>query len=201
LLQGFETNTWLVWDNALKDAILIDPSAPSEKLLRFIEANQLSVKYIINTHGHADHIGGNGFFKTALQAKLCIHSSDAEMLINSKLNLSAYMDVDLASPSADSVFVDNEELIMGLSFAKIIHTPGHTTGCICVLIDNLLFSGDTLFHLDIGRTDLPGGDYKSIIDSVQSKLFTLPKETIVLPGHGQSSTISEEILYNPYLMS
>lgn len=199
LLPGFDTNCWLVYDDQTSDAVLIDPAAPEEDLLKSIMDQQLKVKYIVNTHGHADHIGGNAFFKQRLNAPVCIHKADANMLINSKLNLSAYLEVDLSLPQADIEFSDGDKLKLGDHEISVIHTPGHTPGCISLLIDNLLFSGDTLFYHDIGRTDLPGGDYQMILSSVRNKLLTLPDETIVLPGHGPSSTIADERINNPYI--
>lgn len=199
LLPGFDTNCWLVYDDQTSDAVLIDPAAPDKALLKFILDQQLKVKYIVNTHGHGDHIGGNAFFKHSLNAPVCIHKADAIMLINSKLNLSAYLEVNLSLPQAEIEFSDDDKLKLGEHEITVIHTPGHTPGCISLLIENLLFSGDTLFYHDIGRTDLPGGDYQMILASVRNKLLTLPDETIVLPGHGQSSTIGEERKDNPYI--
>lgn len=199
LLPAFETNSWLVWDEATKQAIIIDPSAPSEKLYKFIKDNNLELTYIINTHGHADHIGGNAFFKKHFNVPIAIYTADAEMLVNSRLNLSAYVDVDISLPPADKLLNDNDIITVGEHTLQVIHTPGHTPGGICLYAKGLLFSGDTLFYLDIGRTDLPGGSYEQEISSVKNKLFTLPEDTLVLPGHGPSSSIKDEVLHNPYL--
>lgn len=199
LLPSFETNTWMIWDTDSLHAFLIDPAAPSQDLLTFIKSNNLSVTHIINTHGHADHIGGNSYFKEQLKAKVCIHKLDAKMLTNSKLNLSSFVDFELVLPEADLMLEDDMILELGNNPIKVIHTPGHTQGCICLYCDELLISGDTLFFHDIGRTDLPGGSYEQIINSVKHKLFKLPANTIVLPGHGPSSTIIDEINNNPYV--
>jgi hydroxyacylglutathione hydrolase len=199
LLPAFETNTWLVWDDETKQAILIDPSAPSEKLYKFIKDNNIDLKYVVNTHGHADHIAGNAFFKKHFNVPISIHAADADMLVNSKLNLSAYMEMDLALPAADRLLNDNDVISLESFSLQVIHTPGHTQGCICLYTKGLLFSGDTLFYLDIGRTDLPGGSYEQEINSVKTRLFTLPEDTFVFPGHGPSSLIKDEVLHNPYL--
>jgi len=199
LLPGFDTNCWLAWNKITLEAVLIDPAAPDDSILRFITDNQLNVRYIINTHGHADHIGGNVFFKKHLKAPICIHKSDAELLINSRLNLSAYLEVDLILPKADVMLADGDILSLGGTDLKVIHTPGHTLGCISLLLENLLFSGDTLFYHDIGRTDLPGGDGNMIVSSIRNKLLVLPEKTIVLPGHGPISTIEDEKQNNPYI--
>jgi glyoxylase-like metal-dependent hydrolase (beta-lactamase superfamily II) len=189
----------MIWDTDSLHAFLIDPAAPSQDLLTFIKSNNLSVTHIINTHGHADHIGGNSYFKEQLKAKVCIHKLDAKMLTNSKLNLSSFVDFELVLPEADLMLEDDMILELGNNPIKVIHTPGHTQGCICLYCDELLISGDTLFFHDIGRTDLPGGSYEQIINSVKHKLFKLPANTIVLPGHGPSSTIIDEINNNPYV--
>lgn len=199
LLPSFETNTWLIWDDVSLFAFLIDPSAPSEDLLHFIKSNNLKVTHIINTHGHADHIGGNSYFKQNLNALVCIHCLDAKMLLDSKLNLSVFFDFDLKQPEADLLLESDMILSLGSIQIKVLHTPGHTRGCVCLYTDGVLISGDTLFLHDIGRTDLPGGDYNDLIHSVRNKLFLLPGNTLVLPGHGPSSVINDEIINNPYV--
>lgn len=199
LLPGFDTNAYLVWNEHTYDALLIDPASSSNDILSFINEKKLNVLSIINTHGHADHIGGNAYFKKNLNTEVCIHKDDAEMLINSKLNLSAYLDLDLSFPSADKLLSDGDIFKLGEMEIKVIHTPGHSKGSICLSSDNLLFSGDTLFCNDIGRTDLPGGSYSDILNSIRTKLLILPEKTLVLPGHGPKSTILDELNNNPYI--
>lgn len=199
LLPEFETNTYLVWDETSKEAVIIDPSMPSQDLWNRISEQGLCVKYIINTHGHADHIGGNAFFHQHTKAPVCIHEDDADMLINSKLNLSAFLDMEVTQPVAQKLLQDNDTITLGKKTLQIIHTPGHTKGSICIYTEELLFSGDTLFQLDVGRTDLPGGNFESLITSIRTRLFTLPDNVIVLPGHGPASTLGNEKKNNPYL--
>lgn len=199
LLPGYETNTYLVWDETSKEAALIDPANESSHLAEFIISESLKVKYIINTHGHADHIGGNSYFQKLYSgAKLAIHQLDASSLACSRSNLSEFIGSPVISPEPDMILEDGDVLFLGKNEMKIIHCPGHTQGGITVYTGNLLFSGDSLFDHEIGRTDLPGGDYDTLISSINKKLFTLPGDTIVLPGHGPASTIKIEKLENPY---
>jgi glyoxylase-like metal-dependent hydrolase (beta-lactamase superfamily II) len=194
LLPGYETNTFLIWDEKSKEAMLIDPSLESDRIVNFIKHNELNLKYIINTHGHGDHIGGNRYFKTQFDVDLFVHNEDAEMLPNNAKNMSAQMGFDLDSPVADVKLKGGEVLKLGDLDFKVLHTPGHTRGCICLHHKNHLISGDTLFKHGIGRTDLPGGSYEKIQHSIRTILFKLDPETIVYPGHGPFTTIGEEML-------
>ncbi|HQF82398.1 MAG TPA: MBL fold metallo-hydrolase [Candidatus Syntrophosphaera thermopropionivorans] len=199
LLPDFETNTWLLWDEDSREAILVDPAAPSPDLLKRIEELKLKVKYIINTHGHMDHIGGNSWFKNHLSVPLMIHSADAPMLVNSAMNLSLYVGNPVSSAPPDVLLEDGMELSLGKYPVKVIHTPGHTPGGICLLADKFLISGDTLFEQSIGRTDLQGGNHQQIINSIKNKLFVLPDDVIVFPGHGPRTSISMEKKNNPFV--
>ncbi len=199
LIPDFETNTWLLWDEESREAILVDPAAPSPDLLKRIEELKLKVKYIINTHGHMDHIGGNSWFKNHLAAPLMIHSADAPMLVNSAMNLSLYVGNPVSSAPPDVLLEDGMELSLGKYPVKVIHTPGHTPGGICLLADKFLISGDTLFEQSIGRTDLQGGNHQQIINSIKNKLFVLPDDVIVFPGHGPRTSIGMEKKNNPFV--
>ncbi len=198
LLPSYGTNTYLIWDKTTKEAAIIDPAAPSENLLRFIKELSLNMKCIINTHCHADHIGGNQFFATKLNIPIYISKLDAEGLTNPKRNLSSYMGEDLVSATAKKTLKDNDIIKLGKLELKVITTPGHTVGGISLYSDGLLFSGDTLFAESVGRTDLPGGNMKQLIASIKQKLFKLPDNTTVLPGHGPSSSIEDEKVANPF---
>ncbi len=199
LLPSFQTNTWLLWDDENLDAILIDPAAPDQELLDLINEKGLSVHCIVNTHGHGDHIGGNQFFRSALACPLLIHEADASMLTDNKKNMSEYMGTPLPPAPSDRLLTDGDIIQMGKHSIKVIHTPGHTPGGICLLIDKYLISGDTLFEMSIGRTDFPAGSHSQLIDSIKSKLFILPDDTIVFPGHGPRTSIGMEKMNNPFV--
>jgi len=197
VIGEIRTNCYLVWSG--KEAGVIDPGGPVAEVIDFIKQQQLELKWIVNTHGHADHIVGNAALKNEFGALITIHERDRKMLLSPTANFSAYMGTGITSPDGDKYLTEGDLLKLGPEELRVIETPGHSPGGISLYAPGLLFSGDTLFLESIGRTDLPGGDHQQLLKSIREKLMVLPPKTVVLPGHGGSSTIEYELKYNPYL--
>ena len=192
-----QTNCYILWSDGV--AGIIDPGGEVETLLAFINQQDLRPEWIVNTHGHADHILGNAELLQHYQIPLLINPRDRHMLTSAEDNLSAVLGCEFVSPDATATLKAEDLLRLGNEGLTIIETPGHTRGGISLYVKGLLFAGDTLFQGSVGRTDLPGGDFETIIASIKEKLLVLPEETIVLPGHGESTTIAAEIDLNPFL--
>lgn len=200
VLGPFATNCYIVSGRRCSHALIIDPAEPSNLLLETIRRENLTVVGIVNTHGHGDHIGGNGFLKSELGCPIMVSELDAPMLTDAHANLSAYLGVDcVESPPADCILRDGDTIRADSFSLKVIHTPGHSPGGICLYADGVLFSGDTLFAGSIGRTDFPGSSFDKLIESVRTRLIVLPDTTVVYPGHGPETTIGKERLTNPWL--
>lgn len=177
--------------------VVIDPGFESEVVTNFLKKNSHKDRMIILTHSHFDHISAAEKLRTDTDTKIAIGVFDNPALSDVKLNLSYLFGVNLSHFSADILLYDGDLFKVGDLEFKVIHTPGHTVGGISLLIDDILISGDTLFYQSIGRTDFPGGDFKTLLDSLE-KLFLLDGEITVLPGHGIQTTIKHEREYNPY---
>lgn len=199
LLDDFETNTYLVWSKGDKTAIVIDPAAKPQELFEEIKKLSLDIKYIINTHGHADHIAGNKMLKDSTSAKIFIHRLDEAMLSDPQKNLSFYTGMPIQSPPADHYLEEGKNVRIGSLDILVIHTPGHSPGSVSLKINGKIFTGDTLFANGIGRTDLPGGSLSEIQHAIKDKLMVLDNTCEILPGHGPGSTLQREIRNNPWL--
>jgi len=197
------TNCYVVGCEETKEAIVIDPGfdrdREAKEVLKFIEQNGLHVKYIVNTHGHADHTAGNGIIKKATGALILIHEDDVIMLTTVAKTLSRVFGLRVTSPPADRTLQDGDIIQVGRIKLVVLHTPGHSMGGISLLGENVVFTGDTLFAGSIGRTDFPGASFEEIMQSIKTKLVTLPDQFKAYPGHGPPTTIGEEKKHNPFL--
>ena len=191
---SYRTNVYLVYDDETKDAFIVDPGYEFQKIYDDIERLQLDPKYIILTHGHGDHTGGIDLLKkTFPNIKLCASVKERKFLYDRDKSMGK------GGITADIELKDGDEMSVGPIKLKFISTPGHTPGGMCILMGDVLFSGDTLFRMSVGRTDMPGGDQELLFDSITEKLFILPDSTTVLPGHDEATTIGIEKRYNPFV--
>lgn len=192
-------NCYIVYDENTLEGIVIDPGGNAADIIKAVKDDKLTVKYVVNTHGHSDHIGANTEICDTFGAKLLIHEGDKKMLTDSRANLSFYMGMNILSKEADQYLKNGDVIEFGDCKLKVLHTPGHSDGGICLVTDGLVFSGDTLFAESIGRCDFPGGSEVTLIRSIKDKLMPLPDDTKVLPGHGPGTTIGWERKCNPFL--
>ncbi len=191
-------NCYLVFDEATKEALVIDPGEYNEELESMLEDNEIKeLKYVLLTHGHFDHILGAEKLLKNYGGKLAIGKEDEICLTDNRFSLISYFGGSKPDLKADILLTGGDELDFAGRKIKVLHTPGHTKGGVCYLLEKMLFTGDTLFKNSIGRFDFPGGDFETIISSVR-KLVKLDSSLIVLPGHGEKSTIEKEKNGNPY---
>ncbi len=190
-----QANCYVLAEAKNSASIIVDPGADYEDIRAILNKNKLHPKLIINTHGHIDHIGENGQFKIPI----FIHRLDSEFLTDPTKSLSLFFGNSKTSPESYRQLEDGQTVELESIKLEVIHTPGHTPGSICLKIDGVVFTGDTLFFEGIGRTDFPQGDEKRLIKSIREKLFVLPDDIVIYPGHGPSSTIGHERNHNPFL--
>lgn len=193
------TNCYILYCEKTLQAAVIDPGGDAAEILAEIGRRGLTVTCIINTHGHADHIGANDEIKERTGAPILIHEADAAMLTSAQKNLSVYIGQPVAGAAADRLLADGDTVEVGEIKLRVLHTPGHTPGGICLSGEGIVFSGDTLFAQSVGRTDFPGGSHAQLVSSINEKLMGLDDDAKVLPGHGPATTIGEERAMNPFI--
>jgi glyoxylase-like metal-dependent hydrolase (beta-lactamase superfamily II) len=185
------------------EGLIIDPGGNEDQILEACQSKNISVKYIVNTHGHPDHVCGNKRLKDATHAQIVMHAEDADFFGQKNVE-QFFSQLGLPpSPPVDNRVTDGDVITFGRESLSVIHTPGHTPGGICLYSNPHLFTGDTLFAGGVGRTDFPGGSTQQLLHSITDRLLTLPPDTIVWPGHGyggERSTIEHEKKSNPFLM-
>lgn len=196
-----EVNCYIVWDKATGEGAVIDPGADAADIERAVRDNGVKVAYIINTHGHFDHVGADGAVKERLGGLVAIHSSDEPILSEAHEHARFFGVAAQAQPSPDVLLKDGDAIAFGGVTLKVIHTPGHTRGGVCLYneADKVLFTGDTLFAGSVGRTDFEGGSMDDLMRSIQKRILPLGDAVRVLPGHGPESTIGDEKEINPFL--
>ncbi|MCT4605403.1 MAG: MBL fold metallo-hydrolase [Marinisporobacter sp.] len=195
----YAVNCYIVVCEDTKKACVIDPGGDADEILNYIEKNQLELDFILLTHAHGDHIGGIPRLKEMKNVPVFLHKEDEGMLMDASKNLSSMMSGPNIGLSPDKLLLDGDIITLGNLKLNIIHTPGHTRGGICIKVLDTLFTGDTLFANSIGRTDLEGGSFEQIIDSIKRKLLVFDDRVKVLPGHGPYSTIGAERIHNPFI--
>jgi glyoxylase-like metal-dependent hydrolase (beta-lactamase superfamily II) len=198
----FASNCFIVASEATRKGMIIDPGADAKDILNTVGDLGLSIVLIVVTHNHIDHVGALRQVKESTGADYAVHEADAQSTMPASFGrmLESVMgESSKPPPEPDRLLRDDDVLEVGDLNFTVLHTPGHTPGGISLLGDGVVFSGDTLFNFGVGRTDMPGGDHETLMDSIITKLMTLPDDIIVYPGHGPKTTIGTERKWNPFL--
>lgn len=193
---SFAANCYIIGDEITKDGMIIDPGAEADSILNNVKNLGLTIRTIALTHAHMDHIDALAEVKEATGAAIAIHEDEAPSLQRQPFRMGRTV---RPVPPPDRLLKDGDVIKIGRLSFKILHTPGHSPGGICLLGDGIVFTGDTLFNMGIGRADFPGASYDEELDSIQNKLMTLPDNTLACPGHGPDTTIGAERDSNPFL--
>ncbi len=196
---SLQANCYVLFDEASKEAVVIDPGHSGNRILDILNERGLKLKYVLLTHGHGDHIGGLPEILEGTGAQVLIHEADLEMLQDNELNYTRMIHYPEVHVTTAGLLEEEQQLEFGSIKIRVLHTPGHTKGGACFLIEDKLFAGDTLFNGSIGRTDFQGGSFDEIKQSIQEKLFLLDEDIVVYPGHGSPTTIKKEKHTNPFV--
>ncbi|MBC8551624.1 MAG: MBL fold metallo-hydrolase [Candidatus Brocadiales bacterium] len=194
-----EVNCYIIGCEDTKEAAIIDPGDNADEIIRIIEMDELKPKFIMNTHAHFDHVGGVKEIQDYFKIDFLLHKDDTFLVENASEQATSFGLKPILKPDVNKYISNDEKIALGNKSITVIHTPGHSPGCVCFYSDSNVFVGDTLFAGSIGRTDLPGGSYETLINSIKEKLFPLGDSTSVYPGHGSSTTIGNEREHNPFL--
>ena len=198
-LGPLENNNYLLIDEASKEAVLFDCTETSDEIEKVLDQFGAKLKYVLLTHGHFDHILGVNETKAKHDCQVLVHEDDKTLMDTIKAFARDFGLANSEVQKVDGYLKENDVLKIGEHEIKVIHTPGHTKGGVCYLVEDKLFSGDTLFYESIGRTDLPGGSFEQLKTNIEQKLFTLDDDIKVFPGHGWTSTIGHEKINNKFL--
>ena len=194
----YDQNCYMIRRRDTRDVVLVDPGLQYQRVLDLLDEHDLRCERILLTHGHGDHVSGVPAIRAAQQCRAAIHPADHEQLLF--VHFLPGIPQDLPDVEVDDELHDGEVIAWQGLDIEVLHTPGHTRGSVCLRIGPDLLTGDTLFRRGVGRADLPGGDLPSLMFSIENRVYTLPPETVVYPGHGQRTTIAEEQELNPYVV-
>jgi len=195
------SNCYIVGSSATKQGMIIDPGADADTIMRTVQQTGLSISIIVITHAHVDHVGALREVQQKTNAQFAIHEAEKGFVFSTPMRMLTSLGVSpiKSPPRPDRLLKDSDLIDLGDLHFEVLYTPGHSSGGICLLGHGVVFSGDTLFKLGIGRTDFPGMSHERLMKSIREKLMVLPDETIVYPGHGPATTIGDERRGNPFL--
>jgi len=198
---SFAANCYIVGSSETKQGMIIDPGAEAGTILRTVQQTGLSISLIVITHAHIDHVGALHEVQEKTHAQFAIHEAERGLLLSSPMRMLTSLGISpvKSPPRPDRLLRDGDRVDIGDLHFKVLYTPGHSAGGICLSGHGIVFSGDTLFKLGVGRTDFPGMSHERLMKSIQEKLMVLPDETVVYPGHGPPTTIGDERRGNPFL--
>jgi hydroxyacylglutathione hydrolase len=194
-----QANCYILGCEETREAVVIDPGGEADRILMTLARSNLKLRYIINTHGHFDHVGANKRLKDSTGAPVLIHRLDAPMLDQLSASAASWGLSAEDSPAPDRLLEEGDTVVFGTITLTVLHTPGHTPGGISLFTDGCVFVGDTLFAGSVGRTDFPGGNAATLKQNIQSKLFSLADDVIVYPGHMEPTTVGKERRTNPFV--